>query len=40
LEFKPSEIAAATAICVSTELQTNGIDEVLTRFAIVEKVKW
>jgi len=40
LEFRCSEIAAATAIFVSKELETNEIDDVLTRFAVVEKVTW
>ena len=38
LEFSPFEIAATTVICVSKELEINGIDEVFTRF-VVDKVR-
>lgn len=38
LEFRPSEVGAAIAIFVSKELETSGIDDVLTRFTVVEKV--
>ncbi|CAL5197212.1 unnamed protein product [Lathyrus oleraceus] len=39
LEFRPSEVGAAIAIFVSKELETSEIDDVLTRFSVVEKDK-
>ncbi|XP_074294494.1 cyclin-D4-1-like [Silene latifolia] len=37
LEFKPSEIAAAVAICVSAEIQAVDIDKATARFIHLEK---
>lgn len=39
LEFRPSEIAAAVAICVSRQMQALDIDKAITCFIHVEKVK-
>lgn len=39
LEFRPSEIAAAIAISVSGDMQTLSIDEAVSSFTFVGKVK-
>lgn len=39
LEFRPSEIAAAVAICISGETQVVDIDKAISCFMHVDKVK-